>query len=115
MTTVDGVSRYCPAAIDLDARQLEFLACLPMPAHGLLERLDCELERGHSGFHAALGQHSFNTQWWVQWSLAASEINPLALCTAERFPGDEEEDDNGCVLFDRHEGRHSHIRGQFFG
>src|SRR4051794_39064243 len=111
--TVEDLPRFCPAVVELDVRQLEFLAGLPMPAHGLLARLSCELELGHAGSHAALGQHSGDQQWWVQWGLAASEINPLAYCTAERIPGDEAEDDNGCVLFHGHAGRHSHIRGRF--
>jgi len=112
--SADGIPRYCPAVVALDPVQLEFLGALPRPAHGLLARMLCELERGHVGPHAALGQHSWDDQWWVQWTLTASEISRLDPCTAERVPGDEEEDDNGCVLFRDHAGRHSHLRGLFF-
>lgn len=112
---IDGdASAYCPAVIELDKRQLDFLAGLPRPAHRLESRLACELVVGHDGPHAALGQHSWETQWWVEWSLAASETSPKPDCKAERIPGDVEEDDNGCVLFGGHAGPHSHICGQFF-
>ena len=105
---------YCPAVLALDPRQLSFLADLPRPAHALVDTLHCELELRHAGSHAALGQHAWEDQWWVQWTLTASEINPLAFCTAERVPGDVEMADNGCVLFAGHAGRHSHAPGQFF-
>lgn len=103
-----GTSR-CPARIELDPAQMAWLDSLPRPAHGLLRVLRCELETGHPGPHAGLGQHSFETQYWVQWTLSASEINPLEMCTAERVvDAGGDEDDNVCLLFAGHAGRHAY-------
>lgn len=109
-----GAPSYCPAVLVLDPLQSRFLNALPSPVHVPPEKLSCELERGHAGAHAGLGQSAAGNEWWVQWSLIAAEVNRLGMCTAERSPGDLEADDNGCVLFDGHQGRHSHVRGQFF-
>ena len=97
----------CPARITLDAAQLAFFDGLPMAAPSLQSELGCELERGHQGSHAALGQQVEDTMWWMQWTLSASEINPYTWCPAHRSPGAESRADKDCVLFDGHPGRHS--------
>jgi DNA-binding transcriptional regulator YhcF (GntR family) len=96
----------CPAHLVLAPAQIAWLGTLPMPAHGLDRVLHCELERAHPGPHAGLGQHAGDTPWWVQWTLAASEIVPVPMCPAQRIPEGTEVDDNKCLLFQDHAGRH---------
>jgi hypothetical protein len=96
----------CPARITLDAKQAAFLDELATQAPSLQSELNCELERGHPGSHAALGQHADDCMWWVHWTLSASEINPYKWCSAQH-PDGKVEDDNACVLYDGHPGRHS--------
>jgi len=93
----------CPARITLDAAQLSFFDSLPAEAPSVQSELGCELERGHEGSHAALGQQVDATMWWVQWTLSASEINPYTWCPAKATQGE----DKDCTLFDGHPGRHS--------
>ncbi|MCY1144460.1 winged helix-turn-helix domain-containing protein [Actinoplanes sp. Pm04-4] len=94
----------CPARVELDHQQVGWLSRLPRPAHGLDRVLHCELEHPHPGAHAGLGQHAAGIGWWVQWSLAATEINAIANCTAIRTAGHE--DDNHCLLYRDHPNRH---------
>jgi hypothetical protein len=83
----------CPARVTLDAAQLKFFDALPAEAPSVQSELGCELERGHEGSHAALGQQAGSTMWWIQWTLSASEINPYTWCP-------------DCTLFDGHPGGH---------
>jgi hypothetical protein len=97
----------CPARITLDAAQLAFFNELPAQAPSVQSELGCELERGHEGSHAALGQQVEATMWWVQWTLSASEINPYTWCPEHRVPDAPSRDDKDCTLFDGHPGKHS--------
>jgi hypothetical protein len=97
----------CPARITLDAAQLAFLGELPVAAPSVQSELGCELERGHEGSHAALGQQVDATMWWVQWTLSASEINPYTWCPARSEPAARSRDDADCTLFVGHPGKHS--------
>ena len=97
----------CPARITLDAAQVAFFNELPTEAPSLQSELGCELERGHEGSHAALGQQVDTTMWWVQWTLSASEINPYTWCPAHQAPEVESRDDQDCLLFAGHPGGHS--------
>ena len=97
----------CPARITLDAAQLAFLNELPAEAPSVQSELGCELERGHDGSHAALGQQVDTTMWWIQWTLSASEINPYTWCPAHQAPTAETHD---CNLFVGHPGDHSSTR-----
>jgi hypothetical protein len=94
----------CPAEIELSANQLAWLAELPIPAHSLKPELTCDLDQGHDGPHASLGQHSGDTEWWVRWTLHSSEISPFEACPSVRVSGDEDED--SCLLFEGHPGSH---------
>ncbi|MEV4709252.1 hypothetical protein [Actinoplanes sp. NPDC049316] len=96
----------CPARITLDAAQIAFFGSLPAEAPSLQSELRCELEQGHEGSHAALGQQVGETMWWIQWTLSASEINPYTWCPA-REPAVPSRDDGDCTLFVGHPGRHS--------
>jgi DNA-binding FadR family transcriptional regulator len=89
----------CPARLELDA---ELLAWLSRPGHDVLRALRCELEQAHAGAHACAGRHAGEGRWWVLWTLRASEINRLPVCSARRDPGGD-----ACLLFREHEGRHS--------
>lgn len=102
--------RICPARITLDATQLAFFRELPAEAPSVQSELGCELERGHEGSHAALGQQVDTTMWWIQWTLSASEINPYKWCPAHLVPDAEARDDKDCALYDGHPGNHSAAR-----
>jgi hypothetical protein len=95
----------CPARLTLDAAQLSFLDGLPTAAPTVQSELGCELELGHDGSHAALGQQAGATMWWVQWTLSASEINPYTWCPVHQEPA--RRDDRDCTLFTGHPGPHS--------
>jgi len=97
----------CPARITLDAAQLAFFNGLPTEAPSVQSELRCELEQGHEGSHAALGQQVGTTMWWIQWTLSASEINPYTWCSARAVPPAEDCSDKDCSLFDGHPGKHA--------
>jgi hypothetical protein len=105
----------CPARITLDAAQVAFFNELPTEAPSLQSELGCELERGHEGSHAALGQQVDTTMWWVQWTLSASEINPYTWCPAHQEPEVESREDKDCLLFDGHPGGHSATKRHWQG
>src|SRR3982751_1500464 len=96
----------CPARLTLDAAQLAFFNGLPTEAPSVQSELGCELELGHEGSHAALGQQVDATMWWVQWTLSASEVNPYTWCPADQAPDVVHRRDLDCALFDGHSGRH---------
>lgn len=104
----------CPARITLDAAQLAFFNELPTDAPSVQSELGCELELGHEGSHAALGQQVDDTMWWIQWTLSASEINPYAWCRPRRSsPEIESPAGKDCTLFDGHPGGHSTAKRQW--
>jgi hypothetical protein len=105
----------CPARITLDAAQLAFLGRLPTEAPSVQSELGCELERGHDGSHAALGQQVDATMWWVQWTLSASEINPYTWCPVRRSPIAQSRNDMDCTLFVGHPGKHSPTKRSWEG
>lgn len=92
----------CLARFELDDAQR---AQLSRDGTDVVRVLRCELEHDHPGPHACLGGRA-DAEWWVLWTLRASEINPLRMCPAKRDPGDDP-----CLLFREHEGRHSHGGG----
>ncbi|MEU4235949.1 hypothetical protein [Actinoplanes sp. NPDC026619] len=96
----------CPARVTLDAAQLAFFNDLPAKAPSVQSELGCELEQGHEGSHAALGQQVAETMWWIQWTLSASEINPYTWCPAHDLPDAEPRTDEDCRLFNGHPGNH---------
>jgi hypothetical protein len=101
----------CPARVTLDAAQLSFFDGLPADAPSVQSELGCELEQGHDGSHAALGQEVDTTMWWVQWTLSASEVNRYTWCRPPQEPTAESRDkddaEKDCTLFDGHPGRHT--------
>ena len=100
----------CPARITLDAAQLSFFNGLPAEAPSVQSELGCELEQGHDGSHAALGQQVENTMWWIQWTLSASEVNPYSWCPTHQVLDAHPRSETDCTLFDGHPGRHISAR-----
>jgi hypothetical protein len=78
------------------------------PAFELDRQLRCELEAGHVGEHAALGQTNGPTDesWWLCWAARAGSRRLVQLdpCPAERSAGGEPW---FCELPDQHPGGHS--------
>lgn len=107
MSIADENLSICPARITLDATQLAFFSGLPAAAPSLQSELGCELEQGHDGPHAALGQQVDTTMWWVQWTLSASEINPYTWCPARNTSDVQPRSNRDCELFAGHPGSHS--------
>ena len=105
----------CPARITLDAAQLAFFDALPTKAPSIQSELGCELERGHEGSHAALGQQVDTTMWWIQWTLSASEINPYTWCPEHQVPDVQSRDERDCTLFHGHPGKHSSAQSYWQG
>ncbi|GIE74933.1 hypothetical protein Aph02nite_08830 [Actinoplanes philippinensis] len=97
----------CPARVTLDAAQLAFFDALPAEAPSVQSELGCELELGHEGSHAALGQQVDATMWWIQWTLSASEINPYTWCPGRGSAPVVNRDELDCSLFMGHPGEHS--------
>jgi hypothetical protein len=110
MTIDSAEMSVCPARVTLDATQLAFFNGLPAQAPSVQSELGCELELGHEGSHAALGQQVDLTMWWIQWTLSASEINPYTWCPVHRELEDESRDDQDCRLFVGHPGGHLSVR-----
>ncbi|GAA0577234.1 hypothetical protein GCM10010172_72430 [Paractinoplanes ferrugineus] len=98
----------CPARITLDAAQMAFFNGLPTEAPSVQAELGCELEQGHDGSHASLGQQVEDTMWWVQWTLSASEVNPYTWCRPHRSAATGD-----CNLFTGHPGGHSATKRQW--
>lgn len=97
----------CPARVTLDAAQLAFFDALPAEAPSVQSELGCELELGHEGSHAALGQQVDSTTWWIQWTLSASEVNPYTWCPGRGTAPAVDRDELDCALFLGHPGEHS--------
>ena len=107
MSMHDQNPMTCPARVTLDAAQLAFFGGLPAEAPSVQSELGCELELGHEGSHAALGQQVDETMWWIQWTLSASEINPYTWCPARQDTTVTDRDELDCTLFVGHPGEHA--------
>ena len=90
----------CATKVDLDPAQVLWLLDRPTAAYALLDIPKCELEDGHDGTHAAMGQHCDDVEWWIRWDAAAPQIVPAQLCP-------EDDEDEVCLLFVGHPGHHS--------
>jgi hypothetical protein len=66
--------------------------------------LHCGLNAGHPGPHAALGQAAGHDEYWVRWTLRASEIVKLPPCPERAEPGIGGST-GACLLFEHHPGR----------
>lgn len=88
------------ARIDLDTREIEWLDGLPELAHQTPQSVSCRLDLDHDGPHVGLGQTSGEDDYWVRWTLRASEMVSLPACPERDTANDEQ-----CLLFERHPGR----------
>jgi hypothetical protein len=96
---------YCQGRVVLDDAEQVWLEALPDAiVDQIPRRLCCVLhEHDNSVCHAAIGQVTLDTVWWVRWTASAHVIKEMVLCEfAEhgRDPGDQ------CVLFVGHPGAH---------
>ena len=89
--------------VDLDPAQVLWLLDRPTAAYALIDIPKCELEDGHDGPHAAMGQHCDDVEWWIRWDAAAPQIVAAQLCPED----DEDDEDEVCLLFAGHTGHHS--------
>jgi hypothetical protein len=81
---VASVTERCPTRVELNDVQVRRLDSRPHGTNVAERHYDCDLENGHEGPHASLGQPSNDAEWWIYWTLSASEIREVAACPAIR-------------------------------
>jgi hypothetical protein len=97
----------CPARIELSDFQVLWLRRRPFAAQPARPDHECQLEFRHPGPHGALGQQCDDIEWWVRWTMTSSTVEQVAACPGvSEEPGDAQDDD-ACLLFEGHPGRHS--------
>lgn len=107
----------CSEPISLSEREIRLLSEIPHGSTSIETELRCELEGGHRGPHAALGDFSKPVGagrlasgeavcWWVRWEdpTGRRDVVPQATCPVETRPG--EVSSEVCTLFAKHPGRH---------
>jgi hypothetical protein len=104
---VSGIPVDCMALIHLGVQEIAWLNEMDGAAHEVQEGAYCELQRGHAGPHAALGQTAGESNWWVHWTLQAWEIVLRQPCDGTGDVPDELGEYDMCLLYDRHEGAHT--------
>lgn len=104
----------CLAKIHLDGAEREWLPLRPYAGNEVPESLSCELEGGHPEPHAANGQMGNKAEWWVHWTVQASEIVGHRRCRTERTKADQMDlnETDLCLLYAHHPGRHSFAIGE---
>ena len=90
----------CVARAALDPASVLWLLDRPASTYALIDIPVCELEDGHDGPHAALGQQSGDVELWIRWHGTASRILECPHCYYD-------DGDAVCLLFAGHPGRHS--------
>src|SRR5690349_15965913 len=90
----------CGAKTDLDPDVVLWLLDRPASAYAFINVPMCELEAGHDGPHAALGQQSGDVELWIRWNGSGPEIIDAPRCSYD-------DGDAVCLLFAEHPGRHS--------
>jgi hypothetical protein len=68
----------CAARADLDPAAVLWLLDRPASAHAFIDIPACELEAGHDGPHAALGQQCGDAELWIRWDGTAPRIREAA-------------------------------------
>jgi hypothetical protein len=96
--------RSCMARVDLDDDEQRWLNTMPDGTDQIGSSLHCGLDAGHTGPHAALGQAAGDDEYWVRWTLRASEIVKLPPCPERAEPGIGGST-GACLLFEHHPGR----------
>jgi len=105
---------HCLARVQLDSAEREWLEFRPAAANEVPASLSCDLESGHPGSHGANAQMGDGVEWWIHWTLRASEIVERKGCWAETpdpkpYAPDEVD---VCLLYAGHPGRHSFALGR---
>jgi hypothetical protein len=90
----------CAARTDLEPDAVLWLLDRPAGAHAFVGIPVCELEAGHDGPHAALGQQCGDTELWIRWDGTPPRIHAAPTCSYD-------DGDAVCLLFAGHQGRHS--------
>ncbi|GAA4259714.1 hypothetical protein [Dactylosporangium darangshiense] len=104
----NDVPSRCLARLQLSAEETEWLTNRPHGAHEVPAEQCCHLEMGHLDAHAAMAQQSKEAEWWVRWTLSASEIVVMAGCPALAPTAvDSFGDPLLCLLYLDHPGQHS--------
>jgi hypothetical protein len=98
----------CVARVVLTDDQVAWLDARPHGAHEVRAQPCCALENGHRGPHAAMGQQANRVEWWIRWTLQASEIVETHICPVENDTiVNAHGEHDPCLLFNGHPGRHS--------
>jgi hypothetical protein len=97
----------CPARIELSDHQLLWLKRRPCAAQPVRADHECQLEFRHSGPHSSLGQQSDGVEWWIRWTMSSSAVEQVTACPGVPEEPDEPHEDDACLLFEGHPGRHS--------
>lgn len=104
----------CDVQTALTPAEHTYLEDLPDPAHSVVAKRHCDLQRSHAGCHVSLGQESAGTSWWVVWGAederpctreteATARLYQMEDCPAQTSGSDPE----WCLLPQQHEGAHS--------
>lgn len=109
--------RRCSKLVVLSEREVRLLSEIPHGSTSVDTEFQCELEAGHRGPHAVLGEWSKPVgagrlasgeavTWWVRWEdpTGRRDVVPQATCPAETRPGEVMSE--VCTLFAGHPGRH---------
>jgi hypothetical protein len=107
MCTMAWSDSDCIAKIRLGADEIAWLDARPYAAHEVNPNPSCQLEVGHQGPHAALGQQGDGVEWWTRWTLNAWEIAEVHICPAKAEGVDDLGNEDVCLLSEGHPGRHS--------
>jgi hypothetical protein len=97
----------CPARIELSDFQVLWLKRRPYAAQSVRPDHECQLEFRHHGPHGALGQQCDDIEWWVRWTMSCSTVDQVTACPGVSDEPGEPQDDDACLLFEGHPGRHS--------
>jgi hypothetical protein len=98
----------CPGLVELTDVEIAWLDHLYGAVNEVAGRHYCELETGHAGRHAALGQRDVRGDWWVWWAEddGSREILLMDPCPVEQDTTDP--DQRPCLLPIGHAGGHSY-------
>jgi hypothetical protein len=107
VTVVLSPGERCPARIELSDFQVHWLKRRPYALSQVRRYHECQLEYRHDGPHGDPGQHNEEVEWWVRWTLTSSAVEQVLACPAVCAGPDEPVDEDSCLLFEGHPGRHS--------
>jgi hypothetical protein len=98
----------CPARVKLGDVQVAWLNERPNGANMAEPATTAISKPGTAGLTPTSGQPGTETEWWVYWTLSASEILEVNGCPVVRPEPDQRGEQVLCLLFENHPGRHSY-------